>query len=169
MLRADSEAAPVNAVISACGAYRYQLRRENLGASPMTIKWVMLNPSTADATADDPTIRRCLAFSRYWGAGQMFVCNLYAFRATRPRDMWAQEELGSDIIGPQNDYFLVNTPGDIVVFACGQQARPSRLLAVFELLYGLGPIYCLGENADKTPKHPLYLKNDTPLRAWQPA
>lgn len=158
----------MSAVISECGAYRYQLGRKLGDSSLRTVKWIMLNPSTADAMTDDRTIGRCIEFSRRWNCGQLYVCNLYAFRATKPADMWKYRKNGGDIIGPENDRYLVSTPADVIVFACGGNAEPDRLRQVFELLDGSAPVYCLIENADGTPKHPLYMKGDTPLKTWQP-
>ena len=78
----------MSAVISPCGRYRYLLGRgDNIGVPKIT--WVMLNPSTADATKDDPTIRRVRDFSTALGFGYFWVVNLYAFRATSPDDMFA--------------------------------------------------------------------------------
>ena len=74
-----------NAVISACGRYRYLLTRR-VGPGTRAVTFIMLNPSTADATRDDPTIRRCIGFARSWGIGGVDVVNLFAFRATEPRD-----------------------------------------------------------------------------------
>ena len=56
------------AVISRCGLYRYSLIRE---WDPMKkwCGWIMLNPSTADASTDDPTVRRCMGFAKLMNAG----------------------------------------------------------------------------------------------------
>ena len=84
------------AVISKCGAYRYSLTRKWSDA-PL-LSFVMLNPSTADAKEDDPTIRRCIGFARREGAGGLIVANLYALRSSSPEALWAAR----DPIGPQN-------------------------------------------------------------------
>jgi hypothetical protein len=72
-----------SAVLSPDGVYRYRLDRV-WGAGPRVL-FVMLNPSTADATQDDPTLRRCLGFARDWGYGSLTVANLYAYRARGPQ------------------------------------------------------------------------------------
>src|SRR5687768_14824465 len=77
-----------DARFSDCGTYRYNLTRL-WDARLIRVCWVMLNPSTADQHEDDATIRRCIGFSRSWGAGALTVVNLFAFRATQPRDLWA--------------------------------------------------------------------------------
>src|SRR3954454_15761859 len=90
-----------NAVISACGRYRYLLSRQ-VGPGLRTATFIMLNPSTADATNDDPTIRRCIGFARQWGCGRLAVLNLFAVRATDPAEM----KRADDPVGPENrDWF----------------------------------------------------------------
>src|SRR5262249_54294569 len=86
-----------NAVISDCGKYRYVLTRQT-GAEVRSATFVMLNPSTADATLDDPTIRKCIGFAKNWRCGRLVVLNLFAFRATDPEVMKAE----ADAVGPEN-------------------------------------------------------------------
>src|SRR4029079_19593153 len=87
-----------DAVMSPCGRYRYRLTRVWDESRP-AVCWVMLNPSTADAVKDDPTIRRGSSFSWSWGAGGLVVVNLFAFRATNPADLLD----APDPVGPEND------------------------------------------------------------------
>src|SRR5262249_62207047 len=68
---------------SRCGRYRYWLTRTWDAARP-AVCWLMLNPSTADAARDDPTIRRCIGLARRWGHGGIVVVNLFAWRAPDP-------------------------------------------------------------------------------------
>src|SRR5262245_40859152 len=86
------------AVFSSCGTYRYVLRRE-IGPGDTTATFIMLNPSTADAARDHPTIRRCIGFARRWGCGQLVCLNLFAFRATDP----ARLKCAADPVGPRNE------------------------------------------------------------------
>ena len=104
------------------GHYRYMLGRQ-WGAPPFLL-WMMLNPSTADATEDDPTIRRCSGFAKHWGFGGLVVVNLFAFRATNPADLRAAEQP----IGPENDRHLVNAARSCprVVAAWGASCRWKR-------------------------------------------
>lgn len=74
-----------DAIISGCSTYRYSLWRR--WSSGPTAAFIMLNPSTADALIDDPTIRKCIGFAVRWGMGGIVVGNLFAFRATKPEDM----------------------------------------------------------------------------------
>lgn len=73
-----------SADFSACGTYRYALRKIWLPAAPQVL-FIGLNPSTADEKSDDPTIRRCLGFARSWGYGGLIVANLFAYRTTAPQ------------------------------------------------------------------------------------
>lgn len=90
-----------SAVISDCGRYRYRLSRHWDDASIPAV-FIMLNPSTADADLDDPTIRRCMGFARRWRCGGIHVANLFAYRATSPKDM----KKAADPIGPENWNYL---------------------------------------------------------------
>ena len=86
-----------SAEISECGKYRWWLRRR--WADGPVVCFVMLNPSTADAEQDDPTIRRCIGFAQAWGCGALEVRNLFPFRATNPADMLKAAKAGVDIRG----------------------------------------------------------------------
>lgn len=152
-----------SAVISDDGRYRYQLgRRWNTRA--VRAVFIMLNPSTADADVDDPTIRRCVSFAHRWGMGGMWVVNLYAFRATNPRELWLQD----DPIGPENDAWIERAIRyeALVVAAWGANARPDRVEQVLRVV-GAYRLQCLGTTKDGHPRHPLYVRNTTPLQPWQ--
>lgn len=75
-----------SAKISVCGRYRYFLERV-LPSGDGAMCFVMLNPSTADGEADDATIRRCIYFAGREGCKNLWVVNLFAFRATDPREL----------------------------------------------------------------------------------
>lgn len=90
------------ATLSECGQYRYTLSRHWDDALP-SATFIMLNPSTADAWKDDPTIKKCMGFARRWGMGSIFVGNLFAFRATKPADMMKAR----DPVGPDNRKHLM--------------------------------------------------------------
>jgi len=139
------------------GRYRYELTRA-WGDGPLAC-WIMLNPSTADATRDDPTIRRCVAFSRDRGFGSLVVVNLFALRATRPGELASAR----DPVGPGNDGAISRAVrrSDEVVVAWGRHAallsRGERLL---RMLAGTR-LLALGVNRDATPRHPLYVRAST--------
>ncbi|MEU8139034.1 DUF1643 domain-containing protein [Streptodolium elevatio] len=144
-----------SAVLSQCGTYRYELTRH--WAPGPVVGWVMLNPSTADAAADDPTIRRCTGYAKAWGYGGLVVRNLYALRATDPAELARH----TDPIGPYNDAYLAECAADpLTVVAWGARGgdRGRDVLALLERL-GVRP-YRLGATDDGQPRHPLYLKTD---------
>ena len=103
-------------IFSPCRTYRYALWREWIGGDGY-VMFIGLNPSTADETQDDPTIRRCIAFAKAWGYGGLSMTNLFAFRATDPKKMKAV----ADPIGPENDAHLLRLARDagVIVAAWG--------------------------------------------------
>ena len=143
------------ALISGCGLYRYTLKRHWRGGRGVCV-FVMLNPSKATAYQDDPTVRRCTEFARKWGFEALTVLNLFAFRATDPKEMKAAE----DPIGPHNDETIVEvcTCADRVIAAWGRDgAHLGRATAVVDLLRaecGLVP-EALRLTQEGFPTHPL--------------
>lgn len=154
------------AILSTDLNYRYVLERVWDEDLPM-LMWVMLNPSTADGTKDDPTIRRCVGFAKTYGMGSIRVLNLYALRATDPAEL-AKVSL-EERVGPENDILLaadlyaMNDRAGLVIAAWGTKAEPERVDWYREHSYGS---WCLGFNADGSPKHPLYVPSATALSAW---
>lgn len=154
------------AVISDDRRYRYVLGRRWAADGPLAT-FIMLNPSTADAEVDDPTVRRCIAFARSWGMAALHVVNLYAFRATKPADMFA----AADPVGPENDRYLTShamaacTGGMPLIAAWGANARPDRVAHVLRLP-GMVALQALGVTKDGAPRHPLYLRADSERHDW---
>lgn len=153
-----------SAVISDCGLYRYRLgRRWGQGT---TMLFVMLNPSTADGTEDDPTIRRCIGFAKREGHAALDVVNLFAFRATDPRELTH----AVDPVGPGNDAAIADAVqgAAVVVAAWGAtvpRARSARPAEVLRLLSAC-PVMALGLTATGAPRHPLYLPAAAPLQFY---
>lgn len=149
------------------GPYRYRLERV-WAPHTETLRVVMLNPSTADGTVDDPTIRRLTGFAKRQGAGGITVLNLYAFRATDPRDLERAAAAGVDVVGPENDAYLriLATAGKPILAAWGARAPRERVDAVRRILEP-APLLCLGTTKDGYPRHPLYVRGDAPLVDWQ--
>lgn len=144
-----------SAEISPCGTYRYALRRTWNPARPAVL-FVMLNPSTADAEHDDRTIGRCVGFARAWGYGGLLVGNLFAYRATRPRDLRAVAEP----VGPENDQWLevLAREAGAVVAAWGNDGRlRARDAHVLQLL-DAARCLCLKRTKAGAPWHPLYVQ-----------
>ncbi len=122
------------------------------------IVWIALNPSTADENQLDPTLRRIRGYSMAWGYNTFYMLNLFAFRATDPRDMRRAE----DPIGPDNDRWIreIAQRTDRVMCAWGRHGLyRNRQADVLAQLDGLNLCY-LEKTADGLPKHPLYLKAD---------
>jgi hypothetical protein len=156
------------AQISECGRYRYDLLRRWADGDPLL--FVMLNPSTADADVDDPTIRRCIGFARREGYGALWVLNLYAYRATDPKSLLTC----GDPVGPGNDNMLrahlrssvgVGRP---IVAAWGANAQADRVEHVLNLCPD-ADWRCLGTTKDGHPRHPLYVRGDQPLVPFRTA
>lgn len=156
------------AELSDDGLYRYWLGRKWEPTPPMT--WVMLNPSTADADVDDPTIRRCMGFARRQGCGGIDVVNLYALRTTKPEHLLDHPEPE----GPRNGPMVrsVMNLGGPVVVAWGsgvdQMAAFPPPAAMRVLAPHLGSLLCLGTTRAGHPRHPLYVPADEPLVPWDP-
>lgn len=108
-----------DAVISECGKYRYTLSRH--WGDGAHVLFCLLNPSTADANQEDPTLRRGIGFARQWGFDGVVFVNLFAYRATDPADMLAAE----DPVGPENDKYILQEAerADFVVMAYGAHGK----------------------------------------------
>lgn len=142
-----------DAHFSECGSYRYLLtRRWEGGKGKLNI--IGLNPSTADASHNDPTIRRCIDFAQRWGFAELAVTNLYAFRATKPRDLFQ----ATDPEGPHNAAFLLETgqAAQKVLFAWGNHGHKHPRLDW--LIERFPEAVCLGQTKIGAPRHPLYVR-----------
>lgn len=150
--------------VSPCGTYRYSLERWWDPSLPPLV-WVMLNPSTADHEVDDPTIRRCIGFTRRDNTyGGLVVVNLYALRATNPADLRRH----ADPIGPENDIVLSDygMPGFHLVAAWGVHA-PQRAAQVLSGPLRHQHVLCLGKTKQGHPRHPLYVRGDQPFEVFR--
>jgi len=148
-----------SAVISRDGRYRYALRRVWDTTKP-TLLFIGLNPSTADARVDDPTLRRCIRFARTWGFGQVTVANLFAYRTPSPSEL----RRARDPIGPRNDAWLRRLIGDADEVAVAWGNHGSYLARDRTVLAMLERPKCLGVSRRGLPKHPLYIRATTTLR-----
>lgn len=150
-----------DALISDCGIFRYHLLRTWDKSRP-TLNIIGLNPSTADATRNDPTIRRCIGFAIDNGFGSLYVTNLFAFRATKPIDLFNSP----DPVGPENDHWLrvISAQSQSVLFAWGNHGqRDSRDQHVLKFL---PQGFCLGISKTGAPRHPLYIRKEQPFLAY---
>ena len=158
------------ALLSECGKYRWSLSRVwRLGDLPKILMFVMLNPSKADAEIDDPTITRCMGFGWDLGFDGIGVANLYGFRATEPKEMWAYQGLRVDIVGPDNDWWMraQAQSASTIVVAWGADAGEARANDITRMLAPIQTLYCLGKNKGGSPRHPLYLAASTPLEVYR--
>jgi hypothetical protein len=146
------------------GHYRYSLGRRWSGAPTLAI--IMLNPSRADGSVDDPTIRRCIGLAQGWGFGAIAVVNLFAYRSPHPRVL----RQVTDPIGPGNDGALSEAAhqADQILLAWGNWGRlGGRDRAVLALLRSHhSKCHCLGQNRTGQPRHPLYVPGSITLRPW---
>jgi len=154
------------AVISADRRYRYNLWRTWDDTLPIC-GWVMLNPSTADEATLDPTLRRVLGYCRRWDYGGFTIRNLFALRATDPRELLDAD----DPIGPENDAWLrrLTTEVDLIVVGWGTGRYPrlgSRWEHVAAILADTHPA-CLKTAKDGQPCHPLYQRADLDPKLWR--
>ena len=172
-----------SAVLSRCGTYRYRLRREwrELGISenwnwdtdePLSVLFIMLNPSTADAQKDDATIRRCVGFARDWGYERMEVVNLFAARTRYPADLFGL----AYPIGPDNEMHVSNAISEAGLIVCawgnhgkhmGQDQVMLQWVANNRVSSRHEP-HVLRFNANKVPAHPLYVPKATRPVRWFP-
>jgi hypothetical protein len=165
------------ALFSPCQRYRYMLTRgESASKATGSLGVVMLNPSTADAFEDDPTITRLRGFAARWGFDRLIVANLFAFRSPNPRDL----KTAADPVGPLNDqalqWLLGSSVVETVLAAWG--AAPiaaSRAAAVCRIAAEAGvELACLRISDGGAPMHPMArgkhrIPDDAPMMIWQAA
>ena len=159
--------APSTAVYSGCEQYRYSLTRVWDGAAPR-VMFVMLNPSTATEVQNDPTIERCERRARALGFGGFRATNIFACRATDPRDMRRLDAPE----GPDNMTAVLEGAhwADMVICAWGTHgAHRGQGARVAAALRATGrPLYHLGLSKAGHPKHPLYLPYRQQPVLWEP-
>lgn len=141
--------------------YRYRLDRVWDRKRPR-VTFILLNPSTADESVDDPTLRRCVGLARSWGFGGLIIVNLFAWRARNP----AALRVVRDPIGPRNDSYIRSAvkQSDCVVAGWGVggdfRGRESDVRAMI----GEVPLHRLGLTRNGQPRHPLYVPASVTLQ-----
>ncbi len=148
---------------SDCGRYRYEVGRQ-WDSGKSLVGWCLKNPSIANGEEDDPTLKRVIEFSKFWGYGGCIVTNPYAWVATEPKNV----PQGSIAIGPKNAQYLrsLGLQSDIVVAGWGPKLPPRMLCWVGSCLSE--PVYYLELTKCGQPKHPLYLRGDLRPKLWTP-
>lgn len=156
-----------HAEFSACGRYRQLLTRRWDTQLPW-IMFVGMNPSTADVTHDDPTVRKEVSYARKWGYGGLIKCNVMDYRITNPKGLLAEDVT---VCSDQNLIMIRKHLADVdqVVAAWGK--LPPKLKHHADKLYEVlmehqKTITCLGINLDGSPKHPLYVRGDKQLEPY---
>lgn len=158
------------AIISECSQYRYWLHRQWMSGSGWLV-FVMLNPSTADAMLDDPTIRRCIGFAKLLHYRGIIVVNLFAGRAGKPEILFGKK----DPEGPENSLYLAHAVelvaerGGAIVVAWGANKlaieRSVRMRTWLQRQ--VGDAYCLGTTDGGHPRHPLYVPGTEPIQRFK--
>jgi len=149
------------AIFSPCQTYRYSLTRI-WNDNKRLILFIGLNPSTADETSDDPTIRKCMHYAYQWGFGGLIMVNLFAFRATLPNDL----KKSKFPVGKNNNQFIINAilESEMAVVAWGNDGQLyGRDKEVLEFIPN--PM-CININKTGLPAHPLYQKNDASPKSY---
>lgn len=165
-MKLQDDIVDAGARFSPCEKYRYSLHRTWDQSLPR-VAFCGVNPSTASATEDDPTIRKAVTLARLWGFGALSMLNLFGWRSTDPDGLLGLE----DPIGPDNDAAIVKGCQDAsrVVMAWGRFHKQRhivgpRVFVVRRLLQEhAAELGHLGLNGDGSPKHPLFLKGTTPF------
>lgn len=146
------------AIFSPCRKWRYHLQQVWDPNRP-NLLWLMLNPSTADETQNDPTVERCETRARMWKYGGVEIYNIFGFRATDPKNMKLQD----DPVGPDNDKwmaeFAVKSQQTLAIAGWGNHGgHNNRNHDVLKILRANnGNVKALKINASGDPKHPLYV------------
>jgi len=158
-----------SAILSPCSLYRYRLDR-TVGMVGPVFAFFGVNPSTADATADDATVRKWIGFTKTWGGSRFIVGNVFAYRATDVRELATVDDpFGPDIGDHTTD---IIAEADILVPCWGNSGKvPPKLQFAFDVLMDAlvssgKPVQTFGLTASGDPKHPLMLGYSTPLAPW---
>jgi hypothetical protein len=156
------------ATISKNRKYRYRLWRIWQDKTPLRkVLFVMLNPSIADGEILDPTIRRCIGFAKAWGFDGLEVANLFALRATDPKQLYTIE----DPIGAENYAAIIEAAKQsvLIVAAWGDRGRlKNQDELVTNMITDFSDLYCLGVTKKGAPRHPLYLPNESVNVLYRP-
>lgn len=146
-----------SAELSECGRYRWVLTR-GWDDKAGRVAFIGLNPSTADALKDDPTIRRVVRFTRDWGFPRVDMYNLFPFRCTDPKGLLAAENPTGGDLGDR--WLLRCSSADLIVAAWGAWVPFGRAEWAIRELSKYRRLHCLGLTKSGAPRHPLYMKAD---------
>ncbi len=153
------------AVFSKCQKYRYALWRRT-GGSMAPVLFIMLNPSTADGSKDDPTIRRCIQFAKDWDHSYMIVVNLFAYRSTDPKKLKKVQ----DPEGPDNSMWInkMAKVSCLVMAAWGANGslheQDKHVMSMVDTSWT--QVKALGFTKSGLPRHPLYMPKNPKLHSY---
>ena len=159
-----------DAKFSPCGRWRWWLTRVWDESLPMAAL-IGMNPSTANASEDDNTVHKEIHFCRDWGFGGLLKLNAYAYKATKPSDLWIARARGVDVVGEEN------TAGRMLsllrefnvgrTVACWGRLSTDRGWVLRDALEYFGvQLDCFKKNSDGSPAHPLYLPYGLVPQPW---
>lgn len=159
-----------SALFSDCRRYRYWLSRVWDDSKPV-VCFIGLNPSTADEKANDPTVRRCISFAQRWDAGALLMLNIFAWRATKPADLWKAHKRYIDVVGPENlssklAGYAKEFRAQTVIAAWGNCPTDRGRIVADLLRREALELHCLRTNRDGSPAHPLYLPYGLQPTPW---
>jgi hypothetical protein len=140
-------------ILSADRRYRYTLWREWETSNPAFVQFIGLNPSTADETQDDATVRRCMAFAKAWGFGALCMTNLFAYRSKNPKELKSCR----DAVGPENDDYLKLTAASAAIIVAAWGTHGTLRNRNQEIMVRIPNLNCLGVTKHGHPRHPLRL------------
>ena len=139
------------AVFNVDKTHRYVLWRIWDETLPV-IAFIGLNPSIADATADDPTLRRVIGFAKRWGYGGVYMLNLFSFVTPYPKELKTKRSVSTNL------KYLKHwgTQASEVIFAWGNYKDVGKLSQKVRALFPEAKALQLNKNG--SPRHPLYVK-----------
>jgi hypothetical protein len=146
--------------LSPCRSYRYTLDRI-WDTTKSSVLFILFNPSTADETHDDPTLRRCIHFAQSWGYGALRIVNLYSLRTSNPKTLHAHPLPK----GPDHDLYFQQSLLSHQDILCAWGLKGGSISCHFKP--GSHRIFHLGINKDGSPKHPLYLPARSQKIPWK--
>jgi hypothetical protein len=145
------------AIFSKCNNFRYALSRIWDDSKPL-VMCIGLNPSTANADSDDPTIKSLIRILQGLGFGGLQMLNLFALISPDPNALRMCPDPVKD-----NDRYIQNISSEfeVIVFCWGNFKQAEYRAKKFKQMFPSA--MCFGKNSRGTPKHPLYLKSNSTL------
>ena len=167
------------ALISKCGKYRWFFgsKTDFVGPEKRMI-FKMINPSTASHESDDPTVKSCRRIAEKNNCTDFCILNFYPLRTPNVSDLdeWFAKtniQEAFDVTGVSSMLVSMSiasakeNPKEIIfVVACGKFGKAKGLKEKFSAFLNKTedtPIFCLGQNQDGSPMHPLFKAANTPL------